>query len=548
MTRYRLLKYICIYLCFLFLPCMLFARENILDPDVEKEVRKLTEKYIETFTLSDFDGNYSPAHDSIFQSLFAENAVITNFLPGTLSYRRNISVDSYRQLLRSYFDNQRVSYTGRADIHYTEALDKSVSSDLLRFETKLSTSLIIYSNDFESSIDLNLKQILLIEVNLKEETFEIVSVLDASPVFVDLDFYVIDTNRKPLSGVAINFSYDDQSGQNTITRKRQTDESGRLSISYIPVDKMIHILADGYSLLLEDMLTGRQWYELPPAQRILFLKEEQDESRIKRWIRAGYWQDFFMQNEVYHQNHGFLINNQDMSFDRSHGVFFNVAIELLSRNQNALFVGTGIEYMEGSFHTIIESAEQIFNQMSDQDEDAFDLIILAENIHESYTYQSLGVPLLFGYRYYNGQKRLHSIELSAKFIYVFVNDLSYQAHLTQETMGDYEQYGLILSRLPSYYFDHYIIEEDSPIIGEFSNSLDYSFELQIAANFRLSGNSLFLQPSITYHLSQFGRKEPNYISPVNQIENMHYYYNPSLSGFTFFQGVIGFGISLLWSI
>ncbi len=521
------------------------ASSDDLPPDsvIMHKTNELVMKFLDSYTLSDINGNYSRLGDSLFITLFSEQASMYNFFPGTMNYRRNIPVDSYQNIIRRLYKDMIIQ-PGIAD-YSIEVTADSRDEGFMFYRAEIMTDVILFSNRFDRIADIDLHLYISIEADLVKNTYSITQVTDASPALVDLAFRFLDTNRDPLRALPVVFSYYADSKKNELSRLRHTDSNGWVKFSYVPADKILGItLPHGYSLLLDNNLTARQWHSIPTTERLMFVNQGLDFITNKFFAEAGFSRHAFMHNSLNQQGFDFVNFNQDFDFQTENSFYFDIAYNIFQKNRHQILIGSGIEYFNASFQMSTDSVAQVFPSLFDQDDSKFSLVIRANDILESYTFQSYALPFFITYRYQTRNRHIPAIDLSAKGLYFFSEKLSYDVMLTEETLCIYEQNSLTVKQLGQYDDQANVFSENNSLRGELDNSQRVALSAHLAVNITLVEGYLWLQPRVMYHFFQFGNKQNSYQNPNNNSSNA-YYYNPSFSYSSYYKGFVNYGLGLL---
>lgn len=523
------------------------ASSDEFPPDsvVMQNINERVMQFLDSYTLSDINGNYSLHYDSLFFTLFSDNARIYNFLPGTVNYLRNIPIDNYQKNIRN-LQRDVIIQPGLPTYSIYITAD-SRDKGFVSYQAEVITDVILFSRRFDRIADIDLHLLVSIEADLVQEKYKISQVADASPALVDLEFRFLDTNRNPISAFPVVFSYSEGSNKHVLSRIRHTDPNGWLKFSYVPADKNLDIaVPKGYSLLLNNSFTADQWKRIPSAERLIFVSRDLNFIRKKFFAEFGIWRQTSMHNTLKKQARGFVSHNQDFNFQAKNSFYLDFSYNVFQKNRHQFLIGSGIEYFNTSFQLTADSVSQNMTPFYDQAGDGNVFVLRANDILESYSFQSYALPFFVTYRYQTRNRYIPAIDLSAKALYFFSKQLSYDVMLEHETIETRNQHGLAFAHADWHAGQSGLFAEHDPLHGKMENSQRFALSAHLAVNITLVDGYLWLQPRIMYHFSQFGNKPNSSLDPNNNFSK--YNYRPSFSHTSYYKGFVNYGLGLLFGL
>ncbi len=515
---------------------------NFGNGNLNSEIRNLTLNYLEWYTLSGFDGRYNTCVEKKFQTLFSEDAVHFNFLPGTRYYLSETSIDNYIEGFKEIYQSY-IIYPGVSDYNVEEVI-KPFPLDIYQVKVSLTNNLHIYSNEDLDTVNISL--LLEIYADLTTNTFEVIKVSDNSGDFESLNFKLIDFERKPVKGIPVFFSYSSPSDKKVITRKRYSDIDGRIKISTIPGNVSLIINAPkGYSFSFREERTVAEWNNIPENERLLFIQKDRLSGFYNRsWVQAGINHGIFVNDLFFRVNGDFSQKKQFNYTSLNPGFSFNYAFKFINKESFGIAVGTGINYSSLSFDSNVEFYEKSFSLEVEAEEGAYGLPVSGSNLQERYFYESWNIPVFLTFRYKTNKKLLAAIDFTARLSYYLTQSLSYESVLLKPGVNQtYLHKPSIDINDNNHQVNSNIAYDGSHFIGNIKQEYPVSYGAMLTFNIPVIYRIISIQASFGYQLLFLGDDSGGTLD--NNIARDYDYYSPTLGYGANYIGILGADLGLI---
>ncbi len=514
--------------------------QNSQDSIIRNRISETINAFDQTFLLNDISGYFNPNSESSFTDLFIGNGVIYNFLPGTANYDESISLEAYTENIRETLQ----TYIIQSGLyHYSITNIKQTGADTIKTaNVSYINDIIVYTRQYDRVAAFDLHLNIIIQINKSRDEYKIVRIEEFKPESFVLDFMIVDENNEPVSDIAISFAYYSEHGEQKITRKRHADETGFVRISLLPHDALIAINAPrGHTFPDANKRSTEEWVAYFSTKHLFI--EKQPSSFLPSWIRLG--SQYHLPVNYFHLlSSGFDFETIGQSRKVSPGTssYIHFAYNILNKKHYSLYLGSGIEYNLNNIEIDTKEIHQKFHSLTNQQSDTFDLYISSKGVFDSYTHQSVAIPIFFTNRFNLQKSRLKGIDLTTKVAYYFSNTTSFTSRIQQQLIFTEADPGWTNGHNSENTPDTWVTAGETVVRSEIQQPFLLSFDMQVALNVATYKN-LWLQPVVAYTMLLFGGSQDHY-EPLQ--DNAHAY-QQSLGYQRFMIGNLSAGISLLYN-
>ncbi len=514
---------------------------NTGNGDLNAQIRDLTSNYLEWFTLSGFDGQYNSSVEQNFQTLFSEDAVHFNFLPRSRYYLSETTLNNYIEGLKEFYQDYTV-FPGIADYHIEEVI-KPLNLDIYQVKVSVTNYLHVYSNDYLDTIHVSL--LLEIYADLTTNSIKIVRVANNSGNFESLSFKLIDSERKPVTGLPVFFSYLSPSDKNVITRKRYSDNNGLLKISALPGNAELVInVPKGYAFPIKEGRTVAGWREIPENERLLFVHQKRVISlRNRSNLHAGINHGMFV-NDLFSRTSGEFSQNKYVNFSSLNpGFFFNYSFMFFDKESFGVAAGTGINYSSFSFDSRVSFYTKSFPPEVKGEGEAY-LLPFSSNVRERYFYESWNVPFFFTFRYKTNYKLLDAVDFTLSVSYYLQQSISYETDLLKTGLNRIDLAKPPIDMNNDHQYRHIVSNDGNHFSGNIEQGYPVSYSAMLSFSIPVLYRMFSIQPSIGYQLFNLGGDTGTTLNK-DGLSNDHHYV-PTLGYNANYIGVLGANLGLLF--
>ncbi len=523
--------------------------------ELTKEINTTTSNYLRSFTLAQ-RGDFDAATKTNFRILFSEDAKHYFFIPGTPFYLSNVGLETYMDQMREVFEEYSLQARYHTPTFVIDTIVYMPEQNLHEAIVYLSSDIILYSKlDFSSDTTFTVDLLLTIHAMEQdgEVSAKIANVESRDPLFYELTFIFLHINREPFGRQEIQFSYLDPVHGMKVNRKRFTDETGKVSISSVPASAKVEIALPGNHKLISDgFYTAEQWATLPPELYIETVESNwlrlidfyQNNLKARSTLQVGFNKGIISSTPSFSPNAALTqsLENQNTDAQQQTTFYLSYSYSILQRNSYEILIGTGLTYTSFTISTSIGSLKQLFTEMTDKDQDEFDLTIIGNSVAETYEYSSAGLPLLLTYRHFLNNRYMHSLDITAAATYYFSDAFALDYDLRQTSRGYYPKYGLNFVDIPAYGF---ITDSQVNDTKELVNHEPFSFGIQLSGNIPLFNPSIMLQPSVFYDHMRISGSGELHDPELNNGEDT-YKYAPAIGSDGFNLSSLRLGIGIIY--
>lgn len=515
------------------------------DSITEKETDIVMQKYIELFGVSDIEGNFYKNIENRFQSLFTNNAMIYNYLPGTPYYQQNITVTEYIEIIKSHY-NHRIIRAGKALDYETIYSALDIEKGLYRVENKWQKNVLIFDKDSYRKVeDITINLVTTLVYDDASESFLIERIALPGIKYINLTFRVLSPNRQPKKFIPLDFSYK-VNDREKLNRRRHTNHNGEVFISRVPENAILSITSPGgYALEAFQEQTAGQWKNIDIKDRFLILKKSSNDTSESKNIRFSGGFLFPLQilgvtlnNPVTNANHSFRNGYLPVKT----GGYMQLSGSFRIYKSIYLLMGLGFEYLPFHLESTVPSFIYPTLLNDDGNLEINEDVIIGEVNKDTYNASILRMPLSIGLQYKTHKNRTFSgASLNALMKYTYPFEMNYMLNISDDRKT--------LAKFIAY---HHKKDEKSNLLqngsitqiaGEMSSSDNLALGMEAVFNFNLHKDILVLQYRASYHFHHiFSNSSANQFSIQNEV----YRYFPLLENYelTYSSLYLGMGLAV----